>query len=215
MQIACLHTIDSNIAIFEAAAEAIGLPKSVLHHTVRADLLDAAGQAGGLTEAIRTETVAVLRELSGGADAVLLTCSTLGPSVEALADAPVPVMRVDRALARQAVKGYGKIVVLCAASTTLGPTTRLFEHEAAGKDVEIEVRLVPEAWAFLQAGDNRSYLDTIADAADTAYRDGAGVVALAQASMAGAADLVTTGPPPLTSPKAGLVAILEDVRKAA
>jgi hypothetical protein len=48
----------------------------------------------------------------------------------------------------------------------------------------------------------------IAAAADQAYRDGADVVALAQASMAGAAALCREGRP-LTSPAAGLAAALQ------
>ncbi len=207
MQIACLHTIDGNIAVFEAAAAATGLPCGTLSHAVRADLLASAKRMGGLTEAIRAETACVLGELSKTADAVLLTCSTLGPAVEELAQGPIPVMRVDLALARLATAKAGNIVVLCTASTTLGPTSRLFGQEAAGRPCEIEVRLVPEAWPFFKAGDKEGYLRSIALAADSAYRDGAATVAFAQASMAGAADLVTAGPPPLTSPRAGLAAI--------
>ncbi len=212
MRIACLHTIDSNIALFEAAADALGLPRHTLAHSVRADLLAAAGEAGGVTEEIKIRTATVLHELAEQADAVLLTCSTLGPAVEMLASAPVPVMRVDLALARRAAGHAGRIVVLCAARTTLEPTARLFAEEAAGRDMDIEVRLVPDAWPLLQTGDIEGYLGSIADAADAAYREGAGIVALAQASMTRAADRVTAGPAPLTSPRAGLSAILERLR---
>jgi hypothetical protein len=48
----------------------------------------------------------------------------------------------------------------------------------------------------------------IAAAADQAFRDGADVVALAQASMAGAAELCREGRP-LTSPGVGLAAALQ------
>ena len=50
-------------------------------------------------------------------------------------------------------------------------------------------------------------LNMIADASDSATLDGGGVVALAQASMAGAAGLAKQIPP-LTSPGAGLAAIV-------
>lgn len=103
MRIACLHTAESNIAVFEKAAANLGLPVGTLRHAVRADLLLAAEKTGYVTEEIAGETQSVLRELSQTADAVILNCSTLGPSAVVLADAlPVPVLRVDAALAHKA-----------------------------------------------------------------------------------------------------------------
>ncbi len=46
MTIACLHTAESNIAVYEAAAKILGLPAGTLRHHVRADLLRAAEEAG-------------------------------------------------------------------------------------------------------------------------------------------------------------------------
>lgn len=209
MRIACLHTADSNVAVFDAAAQAIGLAPDVLAHTVRADLLSAAERAGGLTAAIAAETGAALQSLCGSANAVVLTCSTLGPSVAALAGTvTVPVLRVDAALAEAAVANGGRVVALCAVETTVEPTTRLFADAAAMTGAAVEVQLVPGAWELFKAGARDRYLAAIAKAADDAYTDGASVVVLAQASMAGAADLVRNGPPPLTSPTAGLAAAL-------
>ena len=70
----------------------------------------------------------------------------------------------------------------------------------------IAVQLVPGAWALF---DTTGYLAAIAAATDAAYASGATVVALAQSSMAGAADLVTSGPKPLTSPRAALEAVCD------
>jgi hypothetical protein len=67
------------------------------------------------------------------------------------------------------------------------------------------MRLIPGAWALFKAGQTEAYLDAIAAAADGAYREGASVVALAQASMAAAARRCTAGLP-LSSPAAGLKA---------
>ncbi|WP_341317433.1 hypothetical protein WN982_39865 [Paraburkholderia sp. IMGN_8] len=82
MRIVCLHTADSNIAVFDAAARAAGWQSLDLHHAVRADLLAAAEQAGGLTDAIAAQTRAALLALRLDAHSVLLTCSTLGPAVD-------------------------------------------------------------------------------------------------------------------------------------
>ena len=61
-------------------------------------------------------------------------------------------------------------------------------------------------------GDQLGYLAMIARAAESAYDDGASIVVFAQASMAGAADLVTNGPRPLTSPGAGLAEAARIIR---
>ena len=47
MKIACLHTADSNIAVYEQAASKLGLVSGSLLHHVRADLLFSAERAGG------------------------------------------------------------------------------------------------------------------------------------------------------------------------
>jgi len=219
MKIACLHTAESNVAIFETAAKNLGIPPGVLHHKVRADLLAAAENAGGLTPDISDATKLELLSLAQSANAVILTCSTLGAAADAAtAQTGVPILRTDAALAAAAVAEVaalaaahagGKIVVLCAVETTMDPTSRLFSHAARGSGATVEVQLVPGAWALFKAGDFDGYLASIARAADRAYVGGASVVALAQASMNGAARLVSAGPSPLSSPPAGLAAALK------
>lgn len=83
----------------------------------------------------------------------------------------------------------------------------------AGTGADVEVRLIPGAWDLFKAGRQDDYWQTIADAADTAAAEGAAAVALAQASMAGAAALARH--PPLTSPGAGLAAMVARAQAAA
>jgi hypothetical protein len=207
VRIGCLHTADSNIAVFDAAAQALGPDCPVLDHEVRADLLLAAERAGGLTSDIADRTRAALLALCAGNDVAVLTCSTLGPAVEDI-ESPIPILRIDASLAKQAVRGGGKVVALCAVESTVAPTTRIFLDAAHDTAAVIDVRLVPGAWAMFKTGDMKGYLTTIALAADRAYEDGAAVVALAQASMARASVLVKRGPPPLNSPTTGLFAAM-------
>ncbi|MBU8538823.1 hypothetical protein [Falsiroseomonas tokyonensis] len=193
--IACLHTAASNVPLFDAACP----PGVTLHHTLRADLLAEAEAAGGLTPAIAARTAAAIEALAApGIDAVLLTCSTLGPSL-AQARATIPLRRADAALAEAARRAGGRLVVLCAVETTLGPTGALFGPGC-------EIRLVPGAWAAFRAGDAAGYARMVAEAADAAFAEGADCVALAQASMAPAAALCRRGTP-LTSPAASLAAL--------
>lgn len=211
MRIACLHTAPGNAAIFAKEGEKLGC---VLRHDVRSDLLERAEQQGGLTDEIRKETAGALAKLAGNSDAVLLTCSTIGPAVEdARGLVAIPVLRVDEALARDAVNRGGRVVVLCAVETTLQPTEQLFRSAAAATGAEIEVRFVKGAWTEFRAGRSDRYHAIVAQAADDAYRGGAKVVALAQASMTGAAKLARLGKP-LTSPAIGLKAAFESARSA-
>ncbi|AZF11732.1 Glutamate racemase [Pseudomonas sp. R2-37-08W] len=216
MRITCLHTAQSNIAVFDAAAKTLGIGPNILHHEVRADLLAAAEHAGKLTADIAHETSLALASLAQHCDAVVLTCSTLGPAIETIsAHAQVPILRADEALALAAVHGGGKVVVLCAVNTTLDPTSRLFSQAAQHTTASVEVQWVPDAWALFKAGDIDGYLATIAQAADRAYAAGASIVALGQASMSGAASLVTAGPAPLTPAVKGLQAALDAVLNSA
>lgn len=208
MRIACLHTVDANIAVFEAAAAGAGVE---LSHRVRADLLKSAEAAGRSTAEIDRQTADVLLDLAPRADAVLLTCSTIGRGAElAAAEARVPVIRVDEALAREVARRGGRALVLCAAETTMEPTRRLFERHAADAAVSLEFALVPGAWGLYRAGDVKDYAERIAEAADAAFEQGFDTVALAQASMSAASALCKRGKP-LTSPAAGLAQVLSAV----
>lgn len=205
MKIACLHTVDANVAVFDAVAAPQGLAVS---HTVKSELLKSAEAVGGSTPAIERQTADAILELVGDADAVLLTCSTVGRGAEiAAAEAAVPVLRVDEALATQVAGKGGRAMVLCAAETTLEPTRRLFDAAAAGRPMTLSYRLVPGAWALYKAGDGEGYARAIAKSVDQAFAEGFDSVALAQASMSGAASYCTKGQL-LTSPAAGLAAAM-------
>ncbi|MES2710546.1 MAG: Asp/Glu racemase [Pseudomonadota bacterium] len=202
--IACLHSAESNVALFDAACP----PGVRLLHHVRPEFLTAAEEAGRLTPAIRDLTRDALFALACEAEveAVLLTCSTLGPAVEGIAS-PIPCLRVDAALADVAASAGGRVAVLCTVETTLAPTEALFAAAAAKTGATIEMTLVPGAWDARKAGDLTRYHALIAGAADAAFVSGAAQVALAQASMAPAAALCA-GRQPLTSPSIGLAAVI-------
>ncbi|MBB3382878.1 MULTISPECIES: Asp/Glu racemase [unclassified Rhizobium] len=213
MTIACLHTAESNITVYEAAAKALGLPDGMLHHHVRADLLLAAEKVGRLTDEISAETAALLWHLAEDADAVVLNCSTLGPAASKIAaGAGAPIIQADAVLAEQAVKAGGKVIVLCTVETTIAPTTALFEAAAKATGAEIEVRLVPGAWAHFRAGDLSAYLASIADAVTAASGESAVTIAFAQASMTDAVHLLPGNrPQPMTGPAAALAAAMAKI----
>lgn len=203
-RIACLHSAASNIPHFDRAAEGLALD---LRHAVRADLLAAVEAVGGLTPDIVAATGGALRDLTPGADLVLLTCSTLGPTADILTGA-VPIRRVDRALAEAAIAAAGqvaggRVAVLYTLTTTAQPTGDLFRDVAQGTGVGIDLILVDGAWDAFKAGDGQRYADLIAAAADDAAAGGAAAIAFAQASMSPAAMRCRMARP-LTSPRASL-----------
>lgn len=198
--IACLHTAASNIPLFDASAAMLPGGALRLVHQSRPELLRPP------TPGTLAETADVLRGMARRADAVLLTCSTVGEAVELLRDEPCPILRADAALAEAAARGGGDLQVLYAAPTTRGPTERLFKAAATPRGANVTFHLVEGAWALFLAGELEAYHALIAASA----RGLAGRVVLAQASMAGAAALIE-GPPALTLPA---VAVMSAARAA-
>jgi len=213
LNVSCLHTAQSNIAVFEAARRALRLDDVMLKHRVRSDLLLAAERTGRATPEILAQTADELVAVGSGAHAVLLTCSTLGPAVPLAAlRLDIPVFRVDQALAEEATRNGGLVVALCAVGTTIAPSRAIFGAAAMMNGATVEVRLVPGAWDLFKAQRERDYWQAIAEAADSAADEGA-TVALTQASMAGAVGVARSRP--LASPTVGLAAIVAAGRAAA
>ncbi|MEO0361549.1 MAG: Asp/Glu racemase [Pseudomonadota bacterium] len=200
MKIACLHTLEANAALFDAAR-----PEGVeLIHATREDLLRRAIERGEADEEIIEETAAALKALAAesGADGVLLTCTTIAPGA-----ARAGATRVDAALAEAAAAkaGPGGVVdALITIPTTREATRGVFEAAAAPVGATVRVVMVEGALEAFQARDLDRYARIVADAADKSTGD---VVALAQASMAPAAAMTTREA--MTSPKAGLDAVIK------
>ena len=95
-----------------------------------------------------------------GAEAIVVTCSTLGDVVDAIMPlSPVPLFRIDRGMAEAAVRRARRIGVLATLPTTLKPTASLLEKAAAeaGADCEITSWLCEGAFAQLRAGDRAAH----------------------------------------------------------
>jgi len=195
LNIACLHTVASNAPLFDAAAGALPGGALRLTHCTRPDLLR------DPTPETREEAARLLRDLTGGADAVLLTCSTIGAAADLASGGPCPILRADAALAEAATRSGGTVQVLYAAPSTRQPTRALFEAAANRTGSTIEMRFVEGAWAMFLAGDTAGYYAAIAAAAEGLE----GRIVLAQASMAGAASLMQEVSP-LTVPGIGVMA---------
>jgi hypothetical protein len=213
--LALWHSTPANERPFEELVRALA-PEIPLVHRTRADLLAAAQPE--LTPRVRRAVALDILELAdGGAAAVLCTCSTLGPGAESAAElTPVPVLRVDRPMVEAALDRGPRIVVAAALASTLGPTRDLLVRVARERGIAITLQqlLCEGAWAFHERGDRAGYWRAVA----TAIRERAGpadAILLAQASMAGAADLLADlGTPVLASPRLGVAAAIAAWRRA-
>ncbi|MEV6195473.1 arylsulfatase [Streptomyces sp. NPDC051920] len=208
--LALLHTSPAHIPVFDALRDA-DHPGLELRHLVDEEILARARREGpdSVADDVRAYIAGAVAD---GARVVLCTCSTIGAIAERT-DAGVPVLRVDRPMAAAAVAAGSRVVVLATVASTLEPTVGLVEEEArhAGRPVEARTALVDGAWALFDAGDLDGCARAVADAAD-AIAD-ADAIVLAQASMTAAEGLVTTSVPVLSSPRPGLAAAADAVRR--
>lgn len=147
---------------------------------------------------------------TAGADAVLVTCSSIGPGV-ALARPlfDIPVLRIDDAMAETAVQRARRIGVVATLRTTLDPTTALLREKAgeAGRKVELLECLCEDAFPAVLAGDTEKH-DRILREALTQDMDGVDVIVLAQASMARVVSTLAPGSlraPVLSSPELAIL----------
>lgn len=160
----------------------------------------------------------ILAAQDAGADLILETCSSVGDIAEAARPfVEAPILRIDEAMALEAVRLYSRIAVLSTLPTTLGPTKRLLESRAsgAGRRVDVAEGLAEGAFQALQGGDRAKHDRLILGAAESlAPRVEAFV--LAQASMATIGEELAdrTGKPVLSSLDSG-IALLKSMAEGA
>jgi Asp/Glu/hydantoin racemase len=181
-----VHTSATLVPIFAQLCKA-KLPNVDTFNIVDDSLVRAIGAQGGLTADIARRVAGYISSAeAGGADYVLVTCSSIGPAVEAAASfTGVPVLRVDQPMADQAVQTGRRIGVIATLPTTLHPTSDLVQRRAAvaGKTIELTTRLCEGAFEALMAGDTAKH-DTLVAAALRELSSQVDVIVLAQASMA-------------------------------
>jgi Asp/Glu/hydantoin racemase len=143
----------------------------------------------------------------GGADAVMVTCSSIGPGVKVAREVyDFPVLRVDEPMAESAVNAGRRIGVAATLSTTLEPTIQLIQETAAsrGRPVEIVPCLCRGAFEAVLAGDTEKH-DRMVMESLVSLRDQADLIVLAQASMTRVLAKLSPGATPiLSSPELAL-----------
>ena len=138
--IAYLHTSHVLIPLFTELSRR-EMPEVEIFHMVDESLIKNTIREGRLTKNTILRVLTMVESAhEGGADAVVVTCSSIGPAASVARELfDFPVIRVDEAMAELAVRTGRRIGVAATLKTTLEPTVGLIREKAAaaGRDVSI------------------------------------------------------------------------------
>ena len=197
MSLTLLHSASAHCPRFDAIRDEIS-PGVPLTHDVREGWLAAAQD--GISEALADEIQAWVRAQNRP---VLCTCTTIGEVAEAAG-----AVRIDRPLMQAAAEIGGPYLLAFCLDCTRAASEALL-RETAGMDAEIRLLSLTEHWALFEKGDLSGFEAALAASIYEAAPS-EGCVVLAQASMAGAAELLQDLPVPvLSSPELALRAALD------
>ena len=154
-----------------------------------------------------------------GADLIFNTCSSIGDvAIMARSLVTIPLVKIDDAMAAEAVRTGARVGVLATLQTTLAPTVRLVKAQAekAGRTVSVVEGLAKGAFEALVAGQAETHDELIASAAERVASQ-ADVIVLAQGSMARMEEALAkrTGKPVLASPRRGVLEVKETLERMA
>jgi aspartate/glutamate racemase len=211
-KIAILHTSPATLDPLKALAAEL-MPGVEVINFLDDSILPELARKGGQVDAVASRLIHYARfAQDAGADAILSACSSVGEVAARMRQhVSVPVVRIDDAMADEAVARGRRIGVAATLRTTLQPTTRLLQAraDAAGKQVELVPALIDSAYQRLIAGDKDGH-DALLVEALAELADRCDVVVLAQASMARVLPRLPNilHGKFLTSPRPGMLALM-------
>ncbi|TDF90516.1 aspartate/glutamate racemase family protein [Paenibacillus piri] len=188
------------------------LPDCRLVNIIDDGLIHDVNREGEVSKAIVRRLIGYYRQAADmGADVILNTCSSVGEIVDlALPLIDVPIVKIDEAMANEAVRSFGRIGVIATLPSTLQPTVRLLKAQAAklGREVAVADGLADGAFHALINGRPEEHDRLITETAQLLAASCDGLV-LAQGSMARMEQRLgeLTGKPVLSSPRLGLMAV--------
>ncbi len=184
--LALIHTSPVLVPMFTALCSRL-LPSASIFHMVDESLIKNTIAAGSLQKTtIRRLVHQIESAAEAGADAVLVTCSSIGEGVSAAQPLfDLPIVRIDEPMAERAVASGRRIGVLATLETTMAPTLRLLEAtaEAQGLERTMVPALCAGAFEAVLAGDVERHDGLLRDYL-AELRGSVDVIVLAQASMA-------------------------------
>lgn len=216
-KIAVIHT---SLAIRESVDAEImrQIPDAEIHNIIDEKILSDVMKNGGINEdIIRRMSLYVLAADSMGADMILNACSSVGEAFDVGKQlTAVPCLKIDQAMAEEAVRLGSRIAVYGTVATTLAPSARLIEAEGrkAGKEITVTRHLIDGAFQVLSEEKNVQKHNQMVLEKILATKDDYDVLVLAQASMAVLIpELGEVKQPVLYSLKCGIERLKEELEK--
>lgn len=219
-KVALIHTVPSVYVTFgEKVKETIEDVKVVntLDEFLASDPADRGGEFT-VNNMNRLSNIVKCAEMTEP-DAIVVTCSTLSPTVEKIKPfCSVPLLTVDEAMIKKAIESGTKITILATAESTIGPTESKLKSEAQllHKEIQVSEVVCPEAYVAIKAMDKKTH-DEILKKRALEIKD-QDVIILAQASMAHLEEEIKNicGCVVLSSPKLCIIQlkkVLQDLKK--
>jgi len=211
MIVAAIHTalamVEPTKALF-----AEHLPDVRLINIIDESLIQDVISTGSVPPAVKKRLINYYYSaVDAGADIIFNTCSSVGEVASIARNfIPVPIIKIDEAMATEAVSKSNRIGVIATLSTTLGPTCRMIEAKAfeTGKKISIVEGLANGAFQAIISGDKETH-DSIIMRTALELADQCDAIVLAQGSMARMADAISekTGIPVYSSPLSGVISL--------
>ena len=184
------------------------IPEAQVMNIIDDSLLAEVSAAGHITPGIVSRMCKYFDNAQAlGADLIFNQCSSVGEAAAIAArTVSVPVLRIDEAMAEQAVSLGSRIGVVATVGSTVSPSCQLIRDKAAaaGRQVEVVPYLVDGALDVLMREGKERHNALVLETVRRCERE-CDVVVLAQASMIVLLPLLAEFKKPvLTSPEAGV-----------
>ena len=185
-KIAIIHTTSATVEPLKALASEVVMDCELVNF-VDDSILPQLAKNGGDVSEVEERLIHYARFAEQvGADIILEACSSVGELVPRMrAAVSIPVVRIDEAMAEEAVQRGISVGVAATLATTLQPTTRLLRQkaQASGRQVDVRPLLIEGAYQKLMAGDREGHDSLLVEKLQELARV-TDVIVLAQASMA-------------------------------
>lgn len=193
------------------------LPHVRLINIVDESLIQDVIKNGAVTKAVKKRLINYYYSaVDANADIIFNTCSSVGEvATMARNFIPIPIVKIDEAMAVEAVSEYQRIGVIATLATTLEPTCTMIKAKALemNREMSIVKGLATGAFEAISSGDTHTH-DAIVLRTVLEMVDVCDAFVLAQGSMARMVNMLTekTGKPIYSSPLSGMLGLKKIIR---
>jgi hypothetical protein len=186
--------VSSTRAVFGPMEAAFreGFPEAQILHLLDETLIEDFRREGGLSPHSRHKALQMaMTAQEAGVDGILVTCSTLSPSVDDFRPyLKIPIVKIDEPVIEEVVRIAEKIGLLATAETVLKSVEPLIlkKGQDFGREISVRRFIKGDVWPLLQK-DPEAFYRAIAEAATEAAQECQAVI-LTQVSIAPGRDYV-------------------------